>query len=60
MQATRILSSEPLPDLSPEEFSDLQRESGLPFLSSDQAQRYRVSQLKNQAVSSMLADAGSR
>jgi hypothetical protein len=46
----------PVPDLSPAELADLEREAGRP-LTQEQAQRYRLRKLKAQLVANMLDEA---
>ena len=40
--------------MSSEEFADLQRAAGYPFLSERQAQEYRLRQVRAQAIEKML------
>ena len=40
--------------MMPQEFADLQRQAGYPFLSEEQAQRYRLRQVRAQAIDADL------
>ena len=42
------------PTMMPQEFADLQRQAGYPFLSEEQAQRYRLRQVRAQAIDADL------